>query len=70
MRGTLRFFNPIRGFGMIIPDELPAGGRDTFVHISEWKKAKLGELPEGTELEYDEGTRDGRPIATNLRVII
>jgi CspA family cold shock protein len=31
MRGTVKFFNPERGFGFLIPD---GGGSDVFFHVT------------------------------------
>jgi cold shock CspA family protein len=33
--GTVKFFNTIKGYGFIIPDESLENGRDIFVHFSE-----------------------------------
>ncbi|PJG53159.1 hypothetical protein CVM73_22020 [Bradyrhizobium forestalis] len=45
--GTVKWFNAIKGYGFIKPDE---GGSDVFVHISAVNKAALSELPEGGKI--------------------
>jgi CspA family cold shock protein len=63
--GTVKWFNPTKGFGFIVPD---AGGEDAFVHISAVEQAGMSTLNEGQKLEYDliEG-RNGRMAAGNIR---
>jgi CspA family cold shock protein len=65
--GTVKWFNPTKGFGFIEPDD---GGRDAFVHISAVEKAGLTGLFEGQKVEYElVPGRDGRAAADNLKVI-
>ena len=62
--GTVKWFNPTKGFGFIAPDE---GGKDAFVHISAVEQAGLGSLREGQKVEYElVAGRDGRASAENL----
>lgn len=62
--GTVKFFNPDRGFGFI-SDE--AGGKDAFVHISAVERSGMTSLREGQKLSYDMETgRDGKAKAINL----
>ncbi len=63
-KGTVKWFNPTKGFGFIQPDD---GGQDAFVHISALEKAGLTTLNEGQKVEYEltEG-RDGRAAADNI----
>lgn len=64
--GSVKWFNPTKGFGFIQPDE---GGADVFVHISAVERAGLATLNEGQkityEIEVDE--RRGKSSAVNLR---
>ena len=66
-RGTVKWFNPTKGFGFIQPDD---GGQDAFVHISALEKAGLTTLNEGQKVEYElTPGRDGRSAADNIVVI-
>lgn len=63
--GTVKFFNPSKGFGFIAPDD---GSRDVFVHISAVERAGLGTLNEKQKISFDvEKGNDGRVSATNLK---
>ena len=62
--GTVKWFNPIKGFGFIQPDD---GSKDAFVHISAVERAGLSGLREGQKVEYDhEPGRNGKSSAENL----
>lgn len=62
--GTVKWFNPTKGFGFIEPDE---GGKDAFVHISAVERAGLQALREGQKVEFElTPSRDGRETADNL----
>jgi len=63
--GTVKFYNPDKGFGFIKPDQ---GGDDVFVHVSELQRSGLADVKEGERLSYDlvDG-RNGRKAAGNLR---
>ena len=65
--GTVKWFNPTKGFGFIQPDD---GGQDVFVHISAVEQAGLRGLNEGQTVAYDleQDRRSGKTSATNLRV--
>ena len=48
--GTVKWFNPMKGYGFIEPDE---GGKDAFVHISAVQRAGLTTLQEGQRVELE-----------------
>jgi len=65
--GTVKWFNPTKGFGFIQPD---GGSRDVFVHISAVERAGLQSLDENQKVEFDvEAGRDGRESAANLVLV-
>lgn len=63
--GTVKWFNPVKGYGFIQPDE---GGKDVFVHISAVQAASLRSLDEGQRINYELTTEKGKTSATNLKV--
>ncbi len=63
--GTVKWFNSIKGFGFIQPED---GSADVFVHISSVERAGMGNLQEGQKLSYElERGRTGKMAAVNLR---
>jgi CspA family cold shock protein len=63
--GTVKWFNSIKGFGFIQPED---GSADVFVHISSVERAGMGNLSEGQKLSYEvERGRTGKLAAVNLR---
>lgn len=65
-RGTVKWFNPQKGFGFIIPDD---GGKDVFVHISAVEAAGMRTLMEGQKLEFELQENRGRMAAANLKAV-
>lgn len=63
--GTVKWFNPTKGFGFIQPDQ---GGSDVFVHISALEKAGLRSLAEGQKVSYELVTDKGKTSAGNLKL--
>ena len=62
--GTVKFFNPDKGFGFIAPED---GGADSFVHISAVQAAGMQTLEKDQRVSYDtEKGRDGKIAAVNL----
>jgi len=47
--GTVKWFNPEKGYGFIQPDD---GGKDAFVHISAVEQAGMRSLNEGQKVNY------------------
>jgi CspA family cold shock protein len=62
--GTVKWFNPQKGFGFIQPD---SGGKDVFVHISAVERAGLQGLNEGQKISYDVQAERGKEAAVNLK---
>ncbi len=48
--GTVKWFNPTKGFGFIQPED---GGNDVFVHISAAERAGLHNLTEGQRVSFE-----------------
>ncbi len=66
-QGTVKWFNPTKGFGFIEPDD---GGKDAFVHISAVERAGLASLNEGQKVSFElQPGRDGKSSAENLSLI-
>ncbi len=63
--GVVKWFNPVKGFGFIQPDQ---GGADAFVHISALERAGLTTLNEGARVTYDLATEKGKTSAVNLKL--
>ena len=66
--GTVKWFNPTKGFGFIQPDE---GGPDAFVHISAVERAGMAGLNEGQKVSYElvADRRTGKKSADNLKTV-
>lgn len=63
-QGTVKWFNPTKGYGFIAPD---TGGKDVFVHISAVQKAGLRTLSEGQKIGFQiEQQQNGRAAAVEL----
>jgi CspA family cold shock protein len=63
--GTVKWFNGLRGFGFIQPDD---GSKDVFVSVAELGPAELIVLKKGQKLSYEVvHDKDGKPSAVNIR---
>ncbi len=63
--GTVKWFNPDKGFGFIQPQD---GGKDVFVHITAVQAAGLQSLNENQKVAYEVVTERGKQAAANLRL--
>ena len=63
-KGTVKWFNPQKGFGFIQPED---GGKDVFVHISAVEAAGWRGLNEGQKVSYDIVSERGKDAAANLK---
>ena len=61
--GTVKWFNPEKGFGFIVPDD---GGKDVFVHITALQPLGLKTLDENQKVSYDIVENRGKEAAGNL----
>lgn len=61
--GTVKWFNPRKGFGFIEQED----GKDVFVHMSDVEKAGLTDLNEGESLTFDVEEGDKGQRAVNLK---
>src|SRR4029450_8473434 len=64
-KGTVKWFNPTKGYGFIRPS---SGDKDVFVHISAVERAGLSTLNEGQTVESELVTNRGKTSAENLKV--
>ena len=66
--GTVKWFNPEKGFGFIAPDD---GGNDAFVHISAVQRSGISDLREGQKVSFELVTdrRSGKTSAENLTLV-
>ncbi len=65
--GTVKWFNPAKGFGFIVPED---GSKDAFVHISAVERAGLSSLNEGQKVSYElQQGQNGKSSAENLSII-
>ncbi len=63
--GTVKWFNPDKGFGFIQPQD---GGKDVFVHITAVQAAGLQTLNENQKVTYEVVTERGKQAAANLKL--
>ena len=66
--GTVKWFNPQKGFGFIQPSD---GGNDVFVHISAVERAGMATLNEGqtVSFELERDKRSGKMSAGQLQAV-
>lgn len=64
--GTVKWFNPTKGYGFIAPDE---GGSDVFVHVSAVEQAGLNGLDDGQKISYEIAENRGKNSAVDLELL-
>jgi len=64
--GTVKWFNPIKGYGFITND---SGSGDVFIHISEVEKAGLQQLNDGQNIKFQIAENKGREAAIDIEVV-
>lgn len=62
--GTVKWFNPTKGYGFIKPED---GSKDVFVHVSAVERAGLNSLNEGQRVSFEVSMERGKPAAINLK---
>ena len=61
VEGRVKWFDPAKGYGFVVPDGGPAGGglkRDVLLHISVMRKYGSDSAPEGARIVCNVATRD------------
>ena len=65
--GTVKWFNPIKQFGFIEPEE---GDKDIFVHMTAVEAVGLSGLFEGQKVQFELSFgEDGRSSAVDLVIL-
>jgi CspA family cold shock protein len=63
--GTVKWYNPQKGYGFIAPDE---GGKDVFVHATALEAAGIRSLDDGQTVSFELTDDRGKTSATSLKV--
>jgi CspA family cold shock protein len=67
VKATLKWFNPVKGFGFVTPDD---GQGDAFLHVSVLSATGMEELAEGTEMTCQIGPgAKGRQVTRIIEIL-
>ncbi|GAB1825033.1 MAG: cold-shock protein [Burkholderiales bacterium] len=64
--GTVKWFNDVKGYGFITPDD---GGEDLFAHFSAIKMDGFKTLKEGQKVTYDVKVGEKGKQADNIKLV-
>jgi CspA family cold shock protein len=64
--GTVKWFNEVKGFGFIAPDN---GGKDLFAHFKEIQGGGFKTLQENQRVEFEVTQGQKGPQASKIRVL-
>jgi cold shock protein len=64
--GSVKWFNPDKGFGFIQPE---GGGKDVFVHITAVQAAGLSGLNDGQRVSFEVVKERGKEAAANIKLV-
>lgn len=64
--GTVKWFNPTKGYGFISNSEK---GKDIFVHISALSQANIDTLNEGQQVRFNIVSNRGKDAAADIQLI-
>jgi len=67
MRGTVVFYDRLKGFGFALPED---NSNDVFIHFSQIPGTGGTKwLAKGDEIEFEVGHRNGKRVALDIRKI-
>lgn len=65
-QGTVKWFNPTKGYGFIAPMN---GNKDVFVHMSALQEAGIANLNENQQVEFEVEENRGKESAAKLKLL-